>query len=86
MSVEAELSLGAAMKSALSSVIGEQVAWAISVVHTEDGMEVVLSADEDGRELDILRIAQEFNLALKGLAYRALDEIAGGQANKEEAP
>lgn len=74
------------MKSALSSVIGEDVAWAIAVVHTADGAEVVISANEDGTELDLMRVATEFNLALKGLMYRELLELAADGEAEEETP
>lgn len=78
---------GAALKEAAGGLLGEgtRLRWAILVAHTDDGQEVVLSGDELGNEFDLLRIAQEFNLALKGLTYRALSDIYG-EANKEETP
>lgn len=81
-----DLLAGARLKSGVAEIIGDgaQVEWAVIIAHTDDGTEVVLSADERNRPLDILRVSQEFNLALRGLMYEALREI--GEANKEETP
>lgn len=82
---------GSVMKDAVGSALRENLKWVIVVAHTTDGWEVVVSSDEEGNEFDILRMSQEFQLAIKGLTYMALKEledIAGdaGEANKEETP
>lgn len=78
---------GLAMKDAVGSALRDNLRWVIVVAHTTDGWELVVSSDEEGNEFDLLRVSQEFELALRGLTYMALKELDAGEAiTKEETP